>query len=350
MALSFYCRPASERRNIMRISSWLRYWTSSPGAPGPSQRRSAAHRFRPQLEALEDRCLPSTLTVTTNLDSGAGSLRAEIAAARSKDTIVFAPSLNGQTITLTSGELLINKNLTINGPGTGELTISANNTSRVFEVAKKVQVSLTGLTISDGSASLGGAIYIDQGGTLTIGNDTLSGNSASDGGAIDNLGTLTITNSTLSGNTAIEAAGAIDNYANLTISGCTLSDNTARNGDGGAIRNYVASLSISNSTLSGNSAGNDGGAIASFGASTLTLGGCTLSSNTALAGGALYNQGTMTVSGCTLSSNSAFDEGGGIYCDNRFSYPMTVSNSVFTSNTPDDIYGGWSDAGGNTFN
>jgi len=41
--------------------------------------------------------VPSTLTVTNNLDSGLGSLRAEIAAAKSGDTISFATSLNTQT-------------------------------------------------------------------------------------------------------------------------------------------------------------------------------------------------------------------------------------------------------------
>jgi hypothetical protein len=69
------------------------------------------------LQALQDRWLPSTLTVLNILDSGAGSLRAAIAAANPSDTIVFAPSLNGQTITLTGGELIIQHSLTIAGPG-----------------------------------------------------------------------------------------------------------------------------------------------------------------------------------------------------------------------------------------
>src|SRR3981081_2580491 len=56
-------------------------------------------------------------TVTNTADSGPGSLRAAISAAASGDKINFAPTLNGQTITLTSGELLINKNLSIQGPG-----------------------------------------------------------------------------------------------------------------------------------------------------------------------------------------------------------------------------------------
>ena len=120
----------------------------------------------------------STLTVLNNLDSGAGSLRAEIAAAHNGDTIVFAPSLDGQTITLTKGELLINKNLTIAGPGAGELTVSGNHASRVFEVANGTHVALTGLTISNGLAVGGDGGGILNSGTLTVSGSTLSGNSA----------------------------------------------------------------------------------------------------------------------------------------------------------------------------
>ena len=59
-----------------------------------------------------------TLIVTNNSDtgmSGDGSLRGEILAAHSGDTIVFAHSLNGQTITLSQGQLDVTKNLTIDG-------------------------------------------------------------------------------------------------------------------------------------------------------------------------------------------------------------------------------------------
>src|ERR1019366_72744 len=103
---------------------WFNFSRKTRSTDGNRSRRPT---FRPTLETLEDRWVPSTLTVRNNLDSGAVSLRAEIAAARSNDTIVFAPSLVGQTITLTSGELLINKNLTIAGPGAGELTLSGNH-------------------------------------------------------------------------------------------------------------------------------------------------------------------------------------------------------------------------------
>ena len=90
----------------MWFSSWLR-----------SQKRHAAARrrpaFRPTLEALEGRWVPSTLTVLNNLDSGAGSLRADVAAAHSGDQIVFAKSVHA--ITLTSGELALTKTWTSKG-------------------------------------------------------------------------------------------------------------------------------------------------------------------------------------------------------------------------------------------
>src|SRR5262245_51241560 len=149
------------------------------------------------LEGLEQRWVPSTLTVTNNQDSGSGSLRAEIKAVNSGDTIVFDPSLDGQTITLTSGELLIKKNLTISGPGAAQLTISVSvrHPSRVFQVASGMQVTLSGLTISNGRAVNGGGIL--NNGTLTVSNSTLSGNYANvpygktfnEGGGIDNFGT-----------------------------------------------------------------------------------------------------------------------------------------------------------------
>src|SRR5690348_12627114 len=73
------------------------------GAHGSARRQAA---FRPALAALE----VSTLTVLKNNDSGPGSLRAEIAAAHAGDAIRFAGKLDGQTITLTGGELVGGEN------------------------------------------------------------------------------------------------------------------------------------------------------------------------------------------------------------------------------------------------
>src|SRR5690348_3696697 len=73
----------------------------------------------------------ATITVTNTNDTGPGSLRQALANANNGDTINFAIS---GTITLTSGELLVSKNVTISGPGAATLTVDGNFTSRVFHI------------------------------------------------------------------------------------------------------------------------------------------------------------------------------------------------------------------------
>ncbi|MFL5242059.1 MAG: hypothetical protein ACJ8FY_08120 [Gemmataceae bacterium] len=332
----------------MWFTSWPRYWKRQA-----SPRKQPA--FRPTLEALEDRWVPSTLIVRNNLDSAAGSLRAEIAAAHSGDTIIFAPSLDGQTITLTSGQLIIKKNLTIAGPGAGQLTISGNHASRVFEVAKMENVSLSGLTISNaysGTSGYGGAI--ETYGTLTVSNSALAYNSAFAGGGIYNhaSGTLMVSNSILSNDTATNAGGGINNDGTVTVSGSTLSGNSAQQ-IGGGIANG-GTLTVSGSILSGNSANhgggiwNDGTAMVSGGSTllgnsttsgtgvgggiynirNLTVSDSTLSRNSGEVGGGIYNLGTLTVSASNLSGNTANNDGGGI--ENYGT--LTVSGSTLSAN------------------
>jgi hypothetical protein len=121
---------------------WRIFWPR--GRQKPVRRRLTPYHLR--LEVLENRCLPSTLTVLNTADSGAGSLRDTMAAAASGDTIRFDPSLAGQTITLTSGQLVINMNLDIEGAG--NLTVSGNNASRVFDVTNNAIATIAGLTIT----------------------------------------------------------------------------------------------------------------------------------------------------------------------------------------------------------
>jgi hypothetical protein len=216
----------------------------------------------PRLEILEDRTVPSTLTVLNNLDSGEGSLRDTITNSKSGDTIVFAPSLDGQTITLTSGELAIKNSLDIEGPGASLLAISGNDTFRVCDlVSEGISVTITGLTITHGqsSAAIGGGI-LNDGATLTLRNDVLSNNKAvagshitpAEGGAIAsrNAAVLTVSNCTFSGNQAIGTdgsganGGAILNGgfndsspSSATVTGCLFTGNQVGGGDGGLVTN-----------------------------------------------------------------------------------------------------------------
>jgi len=150
--------------------------------------------------------------VSSTADSGAGSLRAAIASAVSGDTINFA--VTGK-ITLTSGALLVNKNLTILGPGPNSLAVDGNNTSGVFRIQPGRNVTIAGLTITKGYASQdGGGIYNDQA-TLSVSNSILSQNSAQGyGGAIyNNKGRLTFLSTTLSSNSAAGSAAAFTTAA-----------------------------------------------------------------------------------------------------------------------------------------
>src|SRR6516165_7279004 len=130
----------------MLLTAWLCWRRRTAGSGRPARRPSVV----PRLLALEDRTLPSTLTVLTTADSGDGSLRAAIAAAQGGDQIVFDPGLQGQTITLTSGQLSISKDLDIEGPGADHLAVSGNHQSRVFDISGGATVTIAGLTISDG--------------------------------------------------------------------------------------------------------------------------------------------------------------------------------------------------------
>jgi hypothetical protein len=304
-------------------SRWLRH-------AAPSCRRQKTHRkpahfgrsFLPRLEILEDRTVLSTVTVTNAADSGDGSLRAVIAAAQSGDQIVFDPSLQGQTITLTSGQLALTKSLDIEGPGADLLAVSGNHANRVFSISGGVTVTLAGLTITDGRAAgaTGGGGILNVGSTLTLAHDVLSHNQALGapgtivrGGGIFNMSaaTLTVTDSLFVDNQAVGATGA--------------------NGVGGGIANLSSQLTVSSSTFVGNQAlgGTDGGTgngggIAHQGAgASANVSHSTFIANQAHGG----DGGVLSATRTTLGNG----DGGAILAISNFA-TLTVESSTFTGN------------------
>src|SRR5262249_28171270 len=148
------------------------------------------------------------------------------------------------TIILTTSELGIGKDLTINGPGADVITVSGNRALRIFNIAPKFVVAISGLTIADGFPQADGGGGILSAGTVTINASILSGNRAApfgrNGGAISNSGTMTITSTTLNGNSVgnLSSGGAISNSGTMTITSSILSDNSVGAlSSGGAIWN-----------------------------------------------------------------------------------------------------------------
>ena len=199
----------------------------------------------------------ATMTVSNLNDSGPGSLRQAVSDALPGDTIVFTVS---GTIVLTTGQITIDKDLTIDAFGVQSLTISGDHASRVFLTLATVRIAR--VTITNGSSLVEGTIFdscgggiLNYGGKLTVINSTISGNSAFfGGGGIYNDGavsTLTVINSTISGNSA-DFGGGVFNGGTLAVNNSTISGNSAGDGDGGGIKNY-GTFRVRNSTISGNS-------------------------------------------------------------------------------------------------
>lgn len=325
----------------------------------------------------------ATITVTNSDDSGAGSLRQALANAVDGDTINFDSSLNGQTITLTSGQLVVDKSIAINGPGAANLAVNGNAVDRVFYVSDGLAVTISDLTIENGNVmglgGYGGGIF-NAHSTLTVSNCTINGNSAlHGGGGIFNYGdwdsaALTVSNCTISGNSAWYyydgngggiSSSAFFGTATVEILNSIVNDNWAANYGGGIYNGGVsgtATLTVNNSTLSGNSAlynGYGGGLyndgsfwdISSSSSATMTINNSTVSGNyVPIYGGGIYNNGfggnaTLTISNSTLSGNSAISAGC-VYNDGSYGNAMlTLNNSTLKSDSPvvgSIINAGWS--------
>ncbi|MEX0271464.1 DUF4347 domain-containing protein [Leptolyngbyaceae cyanobacterium UHCC 1019] len=243
----------------------------------------------------------ATFTVTNLNNDGAGSLRQAIAAANTSteaDTINF--SVAG-TITLGSQlDLTDSAKTTINGGNA--ITVSGNDSVRVFQINSGATAELNGLTITRGkpiSGIIAGGGILNSGGALTVNNSTFSENAARFGGAIFSVdGTVTVNNSTFSGNSATAGGGAIDSSsidgtAVLTVNNSTFSGNSTT-GNGGAINidslngDGSAVLTVNNSTFSGNSATGDGGGISNF-LGAFTINNSLVAGNSASTGREIYD-------------------------------------------------------------
>src|SRR5947199_7008401 len=242
----------------------------------------------------------TTIIVTNTNDNGPGSLRQALAIANDGDTL-DATGISG-AISLISGELLVNKSVTINGAGADVLAVDGNAAGRVFFIALGETVTISGFTIRNGHAgNAGGGIDNEDGSTVTVTNCTLSGNSAGLGGGMFNGGPLTIGSTTISDNSAANGGGIYNSGGGTTtITNSTVSGNTA--GSGGGVFN-IGMIAITSSTLGNNSASLGRGV---FNPETLQIGDTIL--NMGASGANIAKFRTLTSLGYNLSS----DDGGGV--------------------------------------
>jgi Dockerin type I domain len=272
---------------------------------------------------LSSAAIADTVTVTNTSDGTtpgpAGSLRNAIAIANPGDTVDFDPSIAGQTITLTSGAILIGKDLTIYG-AQNRITVSGNHLHQIFFIGATSTVVLDTLTFVDGSdGDLGGGGVVNFG-TLRMYDCTVTSCTASNGGAgILNLGTLTMNTCTVAGNVATGGNGAgvvNESPGTLTMNRCTVSGNVAASGVGGGVMSTGAGTSalIKYCTIAYNASSGIGGGIYATGspASSVVLEASIVARNQGSTSpdcsGTLGSNGSnvlTSTAGCTLTGTTA---------------------------------------------
>ncbi|MGJ5673382.1 MAG: choice-of-anchor Q domain-containing protein [Nostochopsis sp.] len=274
------------------------------------------------------------ISVTNNADSGEGSLRAALESAQAGDIIQFTPSLANGTITLTSGELLISKNVTIDGAGAENLTISGNYSTRVFSVSSYVNATVKNLTLTDGMVTgkdgRGGAIAAWDYSTIQVENCNFKNNSSFQGGAVyvgygskgTVLGSNFDSNNGTLGNSGF-SGGAIATYGSgvLVVKDSQFTNNKGVNG--GAIYSLLGELTVENSVFINNSSEGDigGGAIFTDGANPVGPGSTV--------------GGTIAIRGCKFENNHTKGEGGALFLYGYEPDKIILENSSVVSNTAD---------------
>jgi hypothetical protein len=287
-------------------------------------------------------------------DSGAGSLRATVAAATSGDTVDLS-QLPCSTITLTSGAISFFKtDLNITGPGASSFAIDGGGKFSIFRHAGTGTLSVSGLTLTNGYLNQyyghGGCVFsqanvnlqnvtvsscVVQGGyargggifavgNLTLVNTLITGNTAngedltSSGGGFLVGGTLLMQNSTLSNNAAVVSptgqfavAGGADTFGNVVIQGSTISGNQAINVAAIVFEaKGTQTAMMINSTVSGNIATFGGPFGSLFTSIPLTIYNSTIAFNTGTGCGGLYAAyARVTLQSSILAGNSVRDLG-----------------------------------------
>ena len=241
----------------------------------------------------------------------------------------------------------ITSTMTISGNGASILRSSNAPKFRILFIDGSGNLSLAGVTIGQGSAGAGGAIFNESGRLTLLGSRVVSNTAKYSGGGIYSGGvgaSLVMKDQSLLAGNVAEYGGGLFNAAAASIEGSRVVSNTAEKSGGGIYSSASASLVVKNqSQLAGNEADYGGGI---FNAADAMLAGSQILSNTASSsGGGIFNEGPtglLTVTAQSLiAGNAAISTpgkdtfGGGI---SNFQATATITDSILSSNSAK--YGG----------
>jgi hypothetical protein len=282
-------------------------------------------------------------------------------------TAALADASDGDTIVVGdgtfAGALSIDKEVVIAGAAADKTIIEpgAGGSGSVVTVSANVDVTISGVTITGGSAALGAGIHSD--GKLTLKGVAVVENNASDFGSAAGIfngagGVLMLFDTRVAHDMAVDGVGGgIYNSGIAVVKGSLIEESGAGFVGGGVYNEVGATMDLVNTDVSHNFSALSGGGIGNkgtlavrggrivdntaqiFGGGILNIGELKLTAtdvtgNTAAFGwgGGLYNEGTATLRGSSISLNTADVEGGGVY---NLGVVDLLGTEV-SANSPDD--------------
>jgi hypothetical protein len=289
-------------------------------------------------------CGARTITVDDDGQADFNNIQAAINTAVNGDIIIVSP---GTYISPGNRDIdFLGKPITVrstdpNDPNIVAATfIDCQNSGRgfYFHNSEDANSIVTGFTITNGRAAVGGGIYcLNSSPMLT--NCSFINNLASDrgGGMYNKYNVPTIINCIFIGNNAGSLGGGMFNDSSRsTLTNCTFSDNSSNYGGGGMCNAYLSRPTVTNCLFISNSAAVRGGGMYNY-LSNPTVINCTLSSNSATRGGGMCNYyiSSPMLTNCILWSNTA-STGAQIYNNDMISSPAVTFS---------DVQGGWTGKG-----
>jgi hypothetical protein len=162
--------------------------SGASGGPSNGEIKYGGNPLGPQWSS--DSPFYNPLLITTVADTGPGSLRNAVSVANQGAVINFASSLQQQTINLTNGTIVLNKDLQLINANNSQINIQVSGSGPVFQIQNGQNITLRNLRLTGGNGISGRILNND--GNLIIDQLTLVDNTPGSGSGIINTGNISI--------------------------------------------------------------------------------------------------------------------------------------------------------------